>query len=458
MTDRQGFVSGPISDEPLRIWERWAVAGLLVVILGFGVLVEVRSAFLSKRRTDASCYFRAGWAVRSGANIYEVTDDNYWHYAYPPGFAVLMVPLADAPAGESRQGMLPYSVTVGIWYVLEVLATLLAVHWFAAAIEESSANPAPRGSRRWWYARLIPIYVCLAPIGCTYSRGQVNMFLVALIAGIFRATVRGRRFASGLWLAAAICLKIFPAFLLIFPVWRRDGRALLGVAAGLLIGIGLIPALVWGTQGAIDVHAKLVEAVIKPGLGIGGEATRDKELMEMTATDNQSIQAVVHNYRNWSATIRPPHADASTKAIHLIAGLLLTGGLVLAYGRRSFDDATRNLLFLGGLVLVMTVTSPVSHTHYFCLALPAVMGLAARSMGEFPKRPAPPWPTLIFLYAVGICFALPMIPYWQHRREFGLSLFGCLALWIAVVTQLRVERRRAVSPRVAEPLPLARAA
>ena len=34
--------------------------------------------------TDLHVYLRAAWAVRAGADIYDVVDDNRWHYQYPP--------------------------------------------------------------------------------------------------------------------------------------------------------------------------------------------------------------------------------------------------------------------------------------------------------------------------------------------------------------------------------------
>ena len=56
-----------VGDRPLVWWERVGLALLVVLLLAFLSLVEVRSAFLSHNRmTDAGVYFRAGWAVRTG--------------------------------------------------------------------------------------------------------------------------------------------------------------------------------------------------------------------------------------------------------------------------------------------------------------------------------------------------------------------------------------------------------
>src|SRR5476651_1099388 len=81
--------------------------GFVLAFLGFvalAVITEIRSCYLDSRMTDFGVYLRAGWAVRSGADLYQVTDNNWWHYIYPPAFAVMMAPLADAPAGEPRDG------------------------------------------------------------------------------------------------------------------------------------------------------------------------------------------------------------------------------------------------------------------------------------------------------------------------------------------------------------------
>jgi alpha-1,2-mannosyltransferase len=421
----------------MRRWEKWATFTLMLVVVGFGVLVEIRSAFLENRKTDLGTYLRAAWAVRSGANMYTVTDENHWHYCYPPTFAILMTPLADAPEGYERDLMLPYPVSVAIWYAFSILVIFLAVHWFATAFEESSPCPPVPGGRKWWYSRLLPFYLCIAPIGCTLSRGQVNMMVVALVAGMFLASVRGRHFRSGLWLSAAICLKIFPAFLLVYPVWRRDFRCLIGVACGLFIGLFAIPAAVWGPAGAIEVNDQMVKAIIMPGLGQGGDSTRDKELIEMTATDNQSIQAVIHNYRHWDREGRPTRAGRHTQLAHVIISLLLTGILLSAYGWKRNNSPVRMLILLGGLVNIMAIASPVSHTHYFCLALPLMAGLSAYSVSARPERMVPFFSMLTVLILAGICFALPMIPVWEGRREIGLSLYGCVLLWVAAVVSLQ---------------------
>ena len=438
-------------------WERIGLLFLLLLCLAFAVLVEIRSAFSQTRKTDLGAYLRAGWAVRSGENIYSVTDDNCWHYAYPPVFAIVITPLADAPPGVNRSGMLPYPVSVGLWCLFSLGCLLLAVHWLASTLEKTSKDPKVRqqdiGCRRWWICRIIPMIMCLAPIGCTLSRGQVNLLLVLMIAGMYRDTVRQYQFRSGLWLSAAISLKIIPVFLLLFPLCRRDYRALLGSVCGLIISLIIAPTLVWGPEQALKLHEEMLDKIVAPGLFARGNSDRNKELMELTATDNQSIQAVIHNWIHPVKQSRPPRAHPLTKLVHWAIGGLLTLSLLIAYFNSRLAEAERDLFFLGGLTMIMLIISPVSHTHYFCLALPGVVGTLERNLR--PGTVLLPSSILMALICAGLLFALPMLPIGSFRREIGLSLLGCLLLLGLTIKQLnnflpiKVLTRKIVLSRVA---------
>src|SRR5579862_4506852 len=67
---------------PLKTWQRVGLTIFFLVVLAFAAPVEMRSAFMSRRMGDLDCFLRAAWAVRSGADLYAVTDDNGFHYNY----------------------------------------------------------------------------------------------------------------------------------------------------------------------------------------------------------------------------------------------------------------------------------------------------------------------------------------------------------------------------------------
>src|SRR5438067_8314222 len=105
----------------LSKWERRGLVLLLLALVLFGGLVEMRTAFLKQRLGDLGVFLRAAWAVRAGEDIYEVTDRGRWHYCYPPLLAIVLVPLADPPEGAPATGFVPFAVSAGLWYVLNLL-------------------------------------------------------------------------------------------------------------------------------------------------------------------------------------------------------------------------------------------------------------------------------------------------------------------------------------------------
>src|SRR5262245_19208416 len=226
--------------------DKLVLALLLLAVVAFSGVTLLRGALLQRPMTDVQVYFRAAWAVRTGANPLTVTDNNGWHFCYPPLLAVALVPLADAPAGHDRTGLVPYPVSVVLWYWLSVLALAWGVHTLASALEERLPVTPERFGRRWWLLRVVPVLACLAPVGLTLVRGQVNLVLVAAFCAAAAAALRGRGARSGGWLAVAVSLKLIPAVLAALPVVRFDRRALAGLAAGLALGLGALPLAVFG--------------------------------------------------------------------------------------------------------------------------------------------------------------------------------------------------------------------
>jgi hypothetical protein len=428
----------------LTRWEQFGLACFFALLVPLGVVVEMRSAFMSRRMGDLDCYLRAGWAVRVGADLYDVTDDNGFHYNYPPLLAILAAPLADPPAGFERARMLPFAVSVGVWYLFNLLCLALAVHWLAGALEQGRAGPGvpvpEPGSRAWWVLRLVPVLACVIPIGHTLIRGQANLLLLALLCGALAGVLRGQRFQGGLCLAGAICLKIFPAFLLLFPLWRRDGRFLAGCAGGLVLGLALIPAAALGPSRAWHCYHKLRQVLVEPALGAGTDQTRAHELTNQTATDSQSLLTVLHNTLHPHFATRPPRASRRVRLASGATGGLLTLLTLLAAATLWVPGPARDrpsvVLFFGLLILNMLLLSPVCHLHYFSLSLPLVMALlAVHWQGARNSRPATVGLILLLVWN-GVANLLPHLPALLVLREGGLAMYAALSLWLVGVVVL----------------------
>src|SRR5215469_2332473 len=83
---------------PLGRIGRLALGLLAALFVAFFAVTLYRETLQDTRKGDFGVFQRAAWAAREGQSLYGITDDHGWHYLYPPLFASLMIPLAEAPA------------------------------------------------------------------------------------------------------------------------------------------------------------------------------------------------------------------------------------------------------------------------------------------------------------------------------------------------------------------------
>jgi hypothetical protein len=471
--------------EPLHRWEVVGLWLLLAVFLLFGVLVEYRSAFLRRRMTDLNCYLRAGWCVRQGgASLYHTSDDNGWHYNYPPLYAILMAPLADPPRQDwarfttrsiglagSPNGFgpllaaadvttcpapfevsapvvphVPWAVSVAIVYLLNLALLALALQLLASALEKTAGEASgwrqPRGSRRWFSLRVFPLCVCLVPIAHTLMRGQANLVLMALFCGMIGGMILGRCFAGGLCLAGAICIKVFPAFLLLIPLVRRDLRFLAGCGVGLFVGLVLIPVLALGPTQTWTCYRELAEVLLGPALGLGSNQSRADEIINAGASDSQSFQLLLNHLIHFDPSSRPKEVDPLARELGRLLGGLLTLLTLAAGWRHRYARGPALVVFVGALILVMLLLSPVCHTHYFSLLVPVVMGLQAlywerqAAAGQSMAVTRIPRGVLVLAVLFVAVYAAQQMPGQQRLREMCLLAFPVLAVWLTACIAL----------------------
>jgi hypothetical protein len=396
-----------------------------VAALLFGVLVYHKQVHLGQG--DQGVFYRAGWSIRQGgADLYTTRDDHHWHYHYPPLFAILMVPLADPPPGtpdEEQTWLLPEWVKVVLLYSLNLACLFLAVRLLAGCLAPERGHLIADAAGRRLHLLVWPVVVCLPAIGITLARGQVDLLLLLLLAAFTAGLVHGRRFAAGLCLAGAICIKVIPAFLLLLPLWRRDGRCLVGCAAGLFVGLWLVPALVVGPGRTAELYATQFDVLLKPGLGLSEHGVRGPELLDARGTVNQSFQMVLHLTRHYGEPRAPAQPAGWARAV----GWLVTAALTALVLRRHGRAQGKGLVLLVGLLtVIMVLASPVCHLHYLTLVVP----LAAAVVDHVLEGDAP-WACWVALVLPGVGCTAFMLPGLRPLRELGLPLYTTLALWTA---------------------------
>jgi hypothetical protein len=149
-------------------------------------------------------------------------------YPYPPTLAVLLQPLV----------LVSPTVASLLWFGVNVVFLVLGV---GLLFKHSDLRRA--GSR----VALLLLPVLFTPVLMNLYLGNVNLLLLVLIVLAYLAFLRGRPLASGLFLALAVWIKLWPATLVAYFAWKREWKAVAGALIGLLI-FGLLTVAIAGAE------------------------------------------------------------------------------------------------------------------------------------------------------------------------------------------------------------------
>jgi len=418
----------------------WSLAAAIPI---FGVITVHRQAFSHSLKGDLGVFFRAGWAARTGADLYRITDSHGWHYHYLPLLASLMMPLADPPPGMAGASM-PYWALTAIWYCVNVICLFAALHILASALENLAAKAGrpryPRYSMAWWALRLWPFLLTLFPAGDAIGAGQVTTPVLLLLAGAAAAMLSGRRGLAGGFIGFAGILKLFPLYLLIYPVLRRDRPMLAGGAAGILLGL-LLPVVLMGPAASFEAYRGFVTGRLLGEVNGQGDPLIMNE-MHGSHARIQSFEYMIYDSLNPDATNRPNFPPTGYFIAHLAVSGVLTLAVLWVMRRRG-DPLAEFLLFAALAVLVVPIL-PVARPHYYALAALAFAGLYA---AEWPRRKGlwPGWPVTLVSIAFVVAGLLDALN--QHEAvDFGLATYAALALVILTLAVARARRAGATDP------------
>lgn len=287
------------------------------------------------------------YAARLGAGLLP--------YTYPPFSLLLFLPLSFwVPKLQVIAICNTMLTAVVIWAVLR--------SYPAAGRQARMGVTAPQAVM----GSLILIAVqVLQPVRSNTHFGQVNVILMAcVVVDMLVMKPRWRGVLTGL----ASMVKLTPLVFVLMPLWLRDRRTVLNMAATtaacLTVSAVLLPASTWWffTSGVFDDD--------RPGATYPG------------VSFNQSLRGL--SLRLWRpGALQPDPAGSPTAATvtWLMAALLVLGLLVLAL--RGLDKNTDRGLALGYIATAGLLVSPVSWPHHWVWVVP-LLTAAAASLRRFP--------------------------------------------------------------------------
>ena len=164
--------------------------------------------------------------------------ENIWekhNFPYPPIMALLLLPLSClGPLGAAL-----------IWFLLKAVLTVAAIAMIFSMIE-SRGLPFPL------VAKVLAVLLSMRAIQGDLIHGNINLFILFLVAGSLFAFTQKRDAAAGMLLALAVACKVTPALFLPYFLWKRAWRTFFAAAASLPLFLFVLPSafLSWQTNAA----------------------------------------------------------------------------------------------------------------------------------------------------------------------------------------------------------------
>jgi hypothetical protein len=204
---------------------RSAFTAAVLLLAAWGVLLGLNP----RRAGDLHLYALAARRFWAALPLYPASD-GLISFKYAPAAAWLFTPVALLPAG----------VAGAVWNLASVAAfAFAAATWMAALREDGRFSPA-------YLACLAATLALAQSFFLELFYGQVNLFMLALLAFPLSAPGRRRDWASGACLAVAVLLKPTAALLAVALIATRRTRVLAAVLAwGAALHLPLLARYGW---------------------------------------------------------------------------------------------------------------------------------------------------------------------------------------------------------------------
>jgi hypothetical protein len=413
----------------------WAVACLVVVLwLGRGFLQDMRP------RPDLTVDFFQEWASArlhfDGLPVYGDQVEALTRYrgfspepgkpfnlvnAHPPAAVLIALPLA----------FLSYSDACLAWNLLSLVAGGLSL-WIIIRQLRLSFSP-------FALLPLVTLLLLCHPFRAQVEYGQLNLLLLLLIVGAWAAERSDRPYLAGFLLGSATAIKLFPGFLFLYPLARRQWRVLTAGALSVALWTGLTVAVL-----GIDTWRDYAEKIV-PYLA------RTYRASWPNISLNGFWYRVFEGYRKGEHTIPLWDSPEMARWASVICFLTVTAVVaVVVFRARSRAECDRAF----GLTVTATLlVSPITWSHYLVLLLLPVtllyLALPPQGIGRGVLLICLIliWLSAAWFWALFITprlerwFTLTAQP-WQNFAALSVHTYAMLAIFVLGVLSARDPEKR----------------
>ncbi len=451
------FACDALSRPGRREWLAIAIVAALTLL--FLPMVVWKTVGLGQG--DVQVFFRAGWAVWTGYPLYEVADHHGWTFHYPPTFALFMGPFANPLPGHAQPAWaLPFTASVAVWYLINAVCLLLALHVWANALERHRPVQANGGLLQSpWALRLGPLLALLPFIGDGLARGQPAPVLLFLIVVYFALYAENRVAAASFAFSLAITVKVFPIVLAIFPFLRRDWRFMIWTAGwSILLLVGL-PVICLGPAATFDLYRTMFTEHLA-GIISGAMSTKIASEVSPGGYSSIGVGAVVARVAAGGAFYSSPLPGWASAFQFLFNAAVVVAIVVLGRGGfwtlRGPQPADRYPLLVAGAVLFAAIPLMISFAgpQYVTFALPLMAVLLIESWRRTGEQAITAtmagWTIIAWLSMIAL-----EVP-WNWLKIIGPMTWALLLLGpasLSLISQLTVKPGAAMEQRLGQGVP-----
>jgi len=352
-----------------------ALMGLFVLV-GIVLWAEpvIREFFGHLNSQDYPLWFTVGQRVLRDGPIYD-TEGGAFDFLYTPFAALLLA--VPSYFGKPVLVVMLASTTLASWWLSIYLSNRLSA---------DGQKVAP-------WAIALPVGATLPFVFDQFHMGQPNLLLLALMLTGFICLDTRHPWLGGIAFATAASIKVFPALVLPYLLWRRNWRT----TASMLIFCALfLVALPGAIRGFQRNQAELNQWV--HGMLMSGNGTAFAQRADHWSYKNQSLYAVAHRLsspidaeRNTGDMGPPVYVNllsldqSAADGIFLATAIGIGLGFIALLPARDRRTPRSNAAEWSIVLLLIVVASPVAYSYYFVWLLPAFTVLARGAAGE-PDR------------------------------------------------------------------------